>query len=435
MTTFELAASLIVLAAVLSYLNYKLLKLPSVIGLMALSLGGSSLLVMSGLAFPGVERQARALVGAVDLNQAFLQGMLGFMLFAGSLHINLNELAAQKWSITILSTVGVVISTVVVGLLSWTLLQGLGVPARLMYCLLFGALISPTDPIAVLAILRQAGVPKNPEIKIAGESLFNDGVGVVVFLGLLEIATGHAAFDLGRLAGLFLWEAVGGAALGFGLGWIVYRMLRTVDNYQVEVLLSLALVAGGYALANRLHMSGPIAMVVAGLIIGNVGRAYAMSDTTVKNLDTFWELIDEMLNAVLFVLIGLEVLVLEFTGKYLLAGLATIPVVLFGRLVSVGGPVAMMRRRAAFPKYTVRLLTWGGLRGGISVALALSIPSEAGGQKVPEYGVVLALTYVVVVFSILVQGLSIGPIARHWFREPGRGMSEAPTSANPIEKS
>lgn len=418
MTAFQLAALLVVLAAAFSYLNYKLLKLPTAIGATALALTTSLLLVLVGLFVPAVEHHARELVARIDLQQAFLQGMLGFLLFAAALHVDLRELAARRWPVALLSTLGVVVSTAVVGLLTWGLLAAAGVPVRPIYCFLFGALISPTDPIAVMAILRRAGVPKDMEVTIAGESLFNDGVGVVVFLGLLEIATGEAGFDVGHLAGLFLWEAVGGAAVGFVLGWVTYRLLRSIDQYQVEVLLSLALVAGGYALTNAVHMSGPIAMVVAGLLIGNLGRAYAMSATTIGHLDTFWELIDEILNAVLFVLIGLEVLALAVTGKYLLAGLGAIPIVLAARLVSVAGPLTLLGRLGRFGHGTLRILTWGGLRGGISVALALSIPASTleGEVKhsVPERDVLVALTYVVVVFSILVQGLSIGPLARRW---------------------
>jgi len=420
MTVFEVTACLITIAAIFSYLNHTLLKFPSAIGLMALSLAASLLLVLVGLAVPSLEGKARELVTRIDLNQAFLQGMLGFMLFAGSLHINLVELASRKWAIVVLSTVGVLISTVVVGALAWCLLHAAGIEARWIYCFIFGALISPTDPIAVMAILRQAGVPKSMEIKIAGESLFNDGVGVVIFLGLLEIATGEVGFDVVHLTELFLWEAVGGAAMGFGMGWVVYRMLRSVDNYQVEVLLSLALVAGGYALVNKLHMSGPIAMVVAGLLIGNLGRSYAMSPTTVDHLDKFWELLDEMLNAVLFVLIGLEVLALAFTGKLLLLGLAAIPMVLIGRFVSVAVPITLMGRRQRFPRYTTRVLVWGGLRGGISVALALSLPRVLDGEPVLERDAILAMTYVVVVFSILVQGLTVGPLVKHWREKSAR---------------
>lgn len=421
MTPFEMAACLIVLAAAFGYLNHTLLKLPPAIGAMSLALVGSLLLVLAGLVIPGLDGRARALVARIDLGETFLQGMLGFMLFAGSLHINLDELKARKWPVAVLSTVGVLISTAVVGLLTWAVLHALGIPARLTYCLLFGALISPTDPIAVLAILRQVGLPRDMEVTIAGESLFNDGVGVVVFLGLLGVATG-GDFDLGLLAGNFLWEAVGGAALGFVLGWATYRLIRSVDDYRLEVLLSLALVAGGYALINRLHMSGPIAMVVAGLFIGSVGRAFAMTPVTAERLDVFWGLIDEVLNAVLFVLIGVVVLTLTITGRYLLAGIVAIPIVLLARLVSVGGPLLLMHRWGRFAPNTTRVLTWGGLRGGISVALALSIPAQVRGQPVGERDVLIALTYVVVVFSILVQGLTIGPLARRWLggraREP-----------------
>ncbi len=420
MTPFEIAAVLVTLAALFSYVNYRVLKLPPAIGLMALSLAASLVLVLVGVAVPAVERKAAAVVQSIDLNQALLHGALGFMLFAGALHIRLDALASRKWTILTLATVGVLVSTAVVGLLSWALLHAVGIEAKLVFCLMFGALISPTDPIAVMAVLRTTGIPKDMEIKIAGESLFNDGVGVVVFLGLLEIATGDGGFDPVHLGKLFLWEAVGGAVLGFVLGFLVYRMLRRVDNYQVEILLSLALVAGGYALADALHMSGPIAMVVAGLLIGNVGRAYAMSDTTVEHLDTFWELVDEILNAVLFVLIGLEVLALAFTGKLLLIGAAAVPLVLLARLAAVAPPIALLRKRGRFARYTVRVLTWGGLRGGISVALALSIPLAVKDQPVVGREAILAMTYVVVVFSILVQGLTLGPLVERWLKRPPR---------------
>jgi CPA1 family monovalent cation:H+ antiporter len=414
---FELAAILLVLAAIFSFINHRYLKFPTAIGLMALTLAASLVVLLAGLAFPRVEQRAAAAVAAIDLDKAFLHGMLGFMLFAGALHVNIDDLKRRKWPIGLMATAGVLLSTFLIGGLVWGILTALGIPVRFIYCLLFGALISPTDPIAVMAILRQAGVPKDTEIKIAGESLFNDGVGVVVFFGLLEIATGQYGFDPIHLAELFAWEALGGAILGFLAGYLTYRMLRSVDNYQVEVLLSLALAAGGYALADALHMSGPIAMVVAGLLVGNVGRTFAMSPTTVAHLDVFWELVDEILNAVLFVLIGLEVLVVAFTGTYLLAGLLAIPVVLAARLVSVATPITLLRRRDVFPKYTVRMLTWGGLRGGISVALALSLPASVGGEPVPERDLIVTMTYIVVVFSILVQGLTVGPLAQHWLAQ------------------
>ena len=427
MSIFQLSAILLTLAAVFSFINYKFLRLPTAIGLMALTLVASLGLVGVGLVEPPVAAEAEAIVTKVDLNAAFLHGMLGFLLFAGALQVNLSELAQRKWAVTMLATGGVVLSTVLVAGMTYFLLQALDIPARFLYCLIFGALISPTDPIAVLAILRSAGVPKEMEVKIAGESLFNDGIGVVLFLGLLQVAeVGH--FDPGHMAVLFAEEVLGGAAIGFAAGWLVYRMLRAVDNYQVEVLLSLALVAGGFALADAFHMSGPITVVVAGLIIGNQGRVHAMSPTTQEHLDVFWELIDEILNAVLFVLIGLEVLVVELTGKYLLAGAAAVPIVLLARFAAAAVPITILRRtqgRDSFSPYTVRVLTWGGLRGGISVALALSLPrEESPGVPLMEREVIITLTYVVVVFSILVQGLTIGPLVQYWLHPTAAPSAE-----------
>ena len=308
-----------------------------------------------------------------------------------------------------LAIVGVALSTFVVGSLIYGVLYLLGIELPYIFCVLFGALISPTDPIAVLGILKRARVPKNVEVRIAGESLFNDGVGVVIFLAVSEIAIAHHEITAARLAKLFAVEALGGGLFGLVLGWIVYRLLRTVDNYQVEVLLTLALVTGGYAAASALHLSGPIAIVVAGLIIGNRGRRLAMSDRTREHLDTFWELLDEILNAVLFVLIGFEMLVLTFSWPLATAGLVAVPVVLFARWFSVGVPALAMRRHSEFVPRELTLLTWGGLRGGISVALALSLP------LVPEREVILAMTYTVVVFSIVFQGLTIQPLVRRIF--------------------
>ncbi|MGH7222186.1 MAG: cation:proton antiporter [Gemmataceae bacterium] len=411
---FDLIAALLVMAAILSYLNYRLLKLPSTIGLMALTLLASVAVVAIGRVVPQLRIQAQQFITQLQLDKTLLHGMLGFLLFAGAIHLDLGELRRHKIAIAVLATVGVLLSTALVGSLTWLMLSLLGAPIALIYCLLFGALISPTDPIAVLALLKNIGAPRSLEIKIAGESLFNDGVGVVVFLGLLEIAIGEQGFHAGRLGLLFLREAGGGAAFGLAAGLLAYGLLRSVDNYQVEILLSLALVAGGYALADALHLSGPIAMVVAGLLIGNHGRSFAMSPTTAKNLDLFWELIDEILNAVLFVLLGLEVLVLTFTDKYLLAGLLAIPIVLLARFVSVSIPIWTMQRWQPFTPGSIRVLTWGGLRGGISVAMALALPKEAEGKPIPEREIILVITYVVVVFSILVQGLTIGPLTQRW---------------------
>jgi CPA1 family monovalent cation:H+ antiporter len=414
MQTFSLIAVLLVLAAGFSYLNDRLLKLPTTIGLMVLTLLFSVAVVSIGQVFPAVENKAEAIVRQFDLSESLLHGMLGFLLFAGALHIDLDELFRRKLAITALATVGVLLSTTIVGVLTWCVLSILGIEARFIYCLLFGALISPTDPIAVLGLIKQAGAPKSLEVQIMGESLFNDGVGVVVFLGLLETATGRHGLEPGYLAILLGREVAGGASMGLALGLLVYWLLKSVDNYQVEILLSLALVAGGFALSDYLQFSGAIAMVVAGLLIGNHGRRFAMSPTTTEHLDLFWELIDEVLNSVLFVVLGLEVLVLSFSGTLLVAGLLTIVVVLVARWLSVGLPIAVLRRWQSFDRATVRLLTWGGLRGGISVALALSLPDEVEGVDVPERPVILVITYVVVVFSILVQGMTLGPLSRRW---------------------
>jgi CPA1 family monovalent cation:H+ antiporter len=413
MHPFDFVAILLVLAGGLGYLNYRLLRLPPTIGLMALTLLASLAVVAAGLVFPAVERHAVTFVGQIDFGQTVMQGMLGFLLFAGALHLDLSDLERQKAAIAVLATLGVVLSTLLVGALAWCVLAVLGIPVSPIHCLLFGALISPTDPLAVLSVLKRVGAPKPLEVTIAGESVFNDGVGVAVFLGLLEAVGGGHGLDPGHFAALFLREAAGGAVFGLAAGYLAYRLLKSVDNYQLEVLLSLALAAGSYALADALHLSGPLAVVVAGLLVGNPGRRFAMSATTIEHLDTFWELIDEVLNAVLFVLLGLEVLAVAFTGKYLAAGLLAIPAVLLARLASVGLAVWLLRSWRATGRGTVRVLTWGGLRGALSVAMALSLP-----RAMSEREVILAMTYVVVVFSILVQGLTVGPLARRWLTAP-----------------
>lgn len=406
MELLDIIALLLTLAAIFSYVNHRFVRLPTTIGLMLIALLTSlAILALSklGIAFP-VE-WARGLIDDIDFNTTLLHGMLSFLLFAGALHVNLNDLAQQKWVIAILASVGVLGSTFVIGGLAWWLTGLLGMPIPFLYCLLFGALISPTDPIAVLGILKTSGVSKSLETKIAGESLFNDGVGVVIFLVLLGIAT-SGEVSASEVAILFAEEAIGGAMFGLFLGWIAYRMLASVDNYQVEILITLALVMGGYTLAGAIHVSGPIAIVVAGLLIGNHGRRFAMSIRTREHLDTFWELVDEILNAVLFVLIGLEVLALEFKSSWFLIGAMLIPVVIFARFIWVGLPISLMRSRHSFSPHAIKIVTWSGLRGGISVALALSLP--AGGER----DLIVAVTYLVVVFSILVQGLTIGRLIR-----------------------
>jgi CPA1 family monovalent cation:H+ antiporter len=403
----QIIALLVSLTALLSYANHRLLKLPTTIGVMLIALLISLALIAAGAFGYDVRSWAEQVVGRIDFNEALMHGMLSFLLFAGALHVDLSQLAQQKLIVGTLATAGVLLSTVLIGSAMYVLLPLAGFAVPYIWCLVFGALISPTDPIAVLGILKGARVPKSLELKVTGESLFNDGVGVVVFLVLLEIATRDVGISASAIALLFAVEAVGGLLLGLGLGALSYWMLKSVDNYQVEVLLTLALVMGGYALAAALHTSGPIAIVVAGLFIGNQGRSFAMSDTTREHLDTFWELIDEILNAVLFVLLGLEILVLSFRGETLAAGLLTIPVVLLARWISVGLPVLAMRRWRSFTPGAVTVMTWGGLRGGISVALALSLPASGEAREL-----LIAMTYVVVVFSILVQGLSVGAVVR-----------------------
>jgi len=405
-TLFDVIAVLLTLSALFSYINHRYIRLPATIGVMLIALLLSLALVLAGYLGVSLDQQAARLLGTIDFNQALLHGMLSFLLFAGALHVNLDDLASQKWVITLLATVGLLVSTFLIGTLAWYVFELLGLAIPFLYCLLFGALISPTDPIAVLGILKKAGVSKSLETKITGESLFNDGVAVVVFLVLLGIVQGGQNVGPMQVLQLFVQEAVGGAVLGLALGWGIYRLLARVDQYQVEVLLTLALVTGGYALADALHLSGPIAIVVAGLLIGNQGRRFAMSSTTVQHLDTFWELVDEVLNAVLFLLIGLELLVLTFTGDYLWAGLIMIPLILVARFVSVALPVMVLRRVRRFSPGVLGVLTWGGLRGGISVALALSLPPGEPRQ------LILAVTYVVVVFSIVVQGLTIGALVK-----------------------
>lgn len=461
----EITGILLSLAAVLAYLNLKVLRLPTTIGLMLLALVGAGGLLALDRLFPGgadwVDPAAR-LVGAIDFDETLMHGMLGFLLFAGALHVDLSDLRRETWLVVTLATFGVVLTTVLVGLATWGLTAALGLELPLIYCFLFGSLIAPTDPIAVLAILKRVGAPKSIETKLAGESLFNDGVGVVVFLALMGVAGlgGHGgdahgdgsakpqaavveqhgsvehheadaaapgvsdpglnedeAIEIvwGEVGKLFAYEAGGGLLFGLGLGLLAYLLLRWCDDYKTEVLITLAVVAGGYALARVLHVSGPLAMVVAGLLVGNPGRERAMSELTADRLDTFWELVDEVLNAVLFVLIGLEVLVLSLNGKYLLAGAIAVPMVLLARFVAVGGAISVLRNFRQFTPHAAKVMSWAGLRGGISVALALALKDAAHGhgdtvERAAE--LILTMTYVVVAFSIIVQGLTVSPLLR-----------------------
>lgn len=403
MDLFELSALLITITALFGYVNAKWIKLPTAIGVMLIALLFSlAIAIIEWLGIYPSRALAEKILSGVDFNFTLLHGMLSFLLFAGALHVNLKDLGQQRWVILTLSTLGVLLSTLIIGYGSFFAFNALGFNINLIYCMLFGALISPTDPIAVLSILKSTGAPRALETKITGESLFNDGVGVVIFIVLLGIAQDPQSASFSHIALLFAEEAIGGILFGLVLGYIGFKLLASLDDYSTEVLISLAIVMGGYSLAAAIHTSGPISIVVAGLVIGNHGRQYAMSEKTREHLDLFWKLIDEILNALLFVLIGLEVLILDFDNHSLIAGLLTIVLVLGARLVSVGIPISLFKLRRSFTPYVTRILVWGGLRGGISVALALSLPPGSARD------IILAVTYVVVVFSIVVQGLTIG---------------------------
>ncbi len=405
---FDIAVVFLVVTALLAYLNHRFVGLPTTIGVMTIALILSFVLIgLDKLGFSQLHDYEISLLESIDFSDVLMQGMLSVLLFAGAMHVDLSELRAYRWQVGLLAVVGTVVSTLIVACALWLFLPLVGVDLPLLYCLVFGALISPTDPIAVMGILRSAKAPKNLELVISGESLFNDGVGVVLFSMLLGTIAIGVAPTPGQAGLLLLHEAGGGIVFGLVLGYITFRLLKSIDNYKVEVMLTLAAVLGGYMLASRLHVSGPLAMVIAGLVIGNHGRAEAMSDKTRAHLDMFWELLDEILNAVLFVLIGMEALVIPYSPNIIMAALGTVVITLLARVLAVGAPVALLKSLFALPRGSWQVLTWGGLRGGISVALALSLPLG------PERNVVLALTYAVVVFSILVQGLSIGKLVRH----------------------
>lgn len=410
MTAFETLSVVLTVVAVFSYANHRWVRLPPAIALMTLGLGASLLLIfLEWLGWLRVTGFATQVLDTVDLDDTLLHGMLGVLLFAGALHVNLADLREQRLAIGALAIGATVLSTLAVGLLAKLALSALGVDLELGYCLLFGALISPTDPIAVHGILKAARVPRSVEIAIAGESMFNDGVGVVLFVTVLgAVSGGHAS--VGHAFELFAREALGGLAFGLALGYVTYRLMLSIDHYQTELMLTLALVCGGYSLAEWLHLSAPLTAVASGLVIGNLGRAHAMSEEVREHLDTFWSLIDEVLNAILFVLVGFEIIRMTLTKSALLAGAMMVPVVLCARWVSVVVPIAGLSRLLRFPPGSVPVLTWGALRGGISVALALSIP--AGHQR----DLIVCMTYVVVVFSVFAQGLTLGRVAQRMIR-------------------
>lgn len=407
MSLFTIITILVVITALFAYLNTRFLKLPETIGMMIISLIFSVLLIVSGLIFPEVYNFSLGFVANIDFSTVLLDIMLSFLLYAGALHTDGSLLKANRRSITVFAIVGVILSAFLVGAMLFLFLQAVQTPISFWYCLLFGALVAPTDPIAVLGILTKAGAPKDVEIKIVGESLFNDGIGVVLFLSLLEIITiGTDNISMTDITLLLVKEIGGGILLGWLLGYIGYRMMKKIDHYQSEILITLAIVMGGYALALMLHLSGPLAMVIAGLVTGSRSKEDAMSDTTELYVYKFWELIDVLLNAVLFVLIGLEIMILEFNMDYLIAGLAAIPITLLARYVSLLLPATIFKKYIKTDHNTIKMMTWGGLRGGLSIAMALSLTAP-----LPKSQFVFMI-YVVVLFSIIVQGLTVGKVIK-----------------------
>ncbi len=413
MELFHLFSILLVLAVLFAYINFRVVKLPGTIGLMAFSLFFSILILLSGQLLSPVRNMVADMLVTIDFSDLLLEGMLSFMLFAGAIPIKYDDLKSEKLSIFFFSTVSVIISTVIVGLVTFYLFSLFGIKISLINALLFGALISPTDPIAVLSILKNAGIHKSMETKIAGESLFNDGVAVVVFITILQLAKPGAELNTGNILLLFGQEAIGGIVLGIILGFVGYKLFSSIDNYKIEVLLTLAIVMGGYTLAHFIHVSGPLAMVIAGLITGNRGKSMGMSETTAEYVDKFWELIDEILNTLLFVLIGMELLIIRSNITIIIISVLLIVVIIGTRFFSVWLPSIIIRLKEKIPRSTLIVLTWGGLRGGISIALALSVPDHLNKD------ILVTVTYIVVCFSILVQGLTISKVAKKYGRQGG----------------
>lgn len=407
MNLFTVITILIVFSAVFGYINVRFLKMPNTIGLMSITIAFT--LILFGLSYfdSTLLEKEKHFIAGIDFETVLLDVMLSFLLFAGALHTNFQQLKVQRKPILTFATLGTITSTFIIGVLIYYLLQGINLNVDFIYCILFGALISPTDPIAVLGILKKVGAPKILETKIVGESLFNDGVGVVIFLTIYQIAKGGGEVSFGHIAELFLVEVVGGIALGLALGWITFRLLKSIDDYDIEVIITIALVMGGTVIAQQLHLSAPLAMVTAGLVVGNdTNREASMSGVTEQYVDKFWELVDILLNTILFVLIGMEMLILTFDGKFILAGVLAIPLLLFARYLSLMLPIKFFAKKLGFVPNTNIIMTWGGLRGGISIALALSLTQEM------HRDLFLVITYIVVVFSIIVQGLTVGKVIK-----------------------
>jgi len=407
MSIFNIITILIILSAGFAFINTRFLKLPFTIGLMIIAIVFTVGITVVGSFNHYILDEAKLLIQSIDFETALLDVMLSFLLFAGALHTKLDALKKQKGPIALFATIGVVLSTFLIGSMMYYLFLAFNYPIDYIYCLLFGALISPTDPIAVLGILKDANAPKKLETKIVGESLFNDGVGVVVFIVLFKIAQqGLDSMSFGDVGLLFIEEVIGGIVLGLVAGWGAFRLMKVIDHYETEVIITLALVMGISALAHYLHVSGPLAVVVAGIFLGNKAPKIAWSETTHVYVDKFWELLDVLLNAILFVLIGLELLVISMNGDYLIFGLIAIPIALLARYIALAGPVKLFEKKLDFIPKTNLIMTWGGIRGGISIALALSLEPQM------ERELFLTVTYVIVVFSIIAQGLTIGTLVK-----------------------
>ncbi|MBL4651809.1 MAG: sodium:proton antiporter [Flavobacteriales bacterium] len=412
MSLFTVITILVVFAAAFGYINVRFLKMPNTIGLMSITIIFTLLIIGISFFDSTLLEKEKQFISSIDFETVLLDVMLSFLLFAGALHTNFQQLKVQRKPILTFATFGTITSTFLVGVLIFLLLKGINLEVDFIYCLLFGALISPTDPIAVLGILKQVGAPKKLETKIVGESLFNDGVGVVIFLTIFQIAKGGGDISIVHIGELFLVEVIGGIALGLILGWITFRLLKSIDDYDIEVILTIALVMGGTVIAQKFHLSAPLAMVTAGLVVGNdTNREASMSGITEQYVDKFWELVDILLNTILFVLIGMEMLILTFDGKYILAGVLAIPLLLFARYLSLMLPIKIFAKKLDFVPNTNIIMTWGGLRGGISIALALSLSQEM------HRDLFLVITYIVVVFSIIVQGLTLGKVVKKFAKE------------------
>lgn len=403
---FHIISILVVISAGFAIINFRFLKFPVTIGLMIISLLFSSVIILIGQIIPGFGSFLEKQLLSLNFSELLLEGMLSFMLFAGAIHISFEDLKSEKLTILLFSSLSVIISTLIIGFLTYYVLQLFGINVNILHTLLFGALISPTDPIAVMSILKSSGVSKSLETKIAGESLFNDGAAVVTFLAFLKMSKPGTEIDAVTILKLFGQEAFGGILLGIVLGMIGYRLIRHIDNYKVVVLITIAIVMGGYTIADITNVSGPLAMVIAGIITGNKSKTFGMSKMSAEYVDKFWELIDEILNTILFVLMGLQLLLINFSMTVFMVSVIAIFVCLFARYISVWIPSLLIRYKEKISQKTLFILTWGGLRGGISIALALSI--------LPEYNkdIIVTITYIVVCFTILVQGLTIGKLSK-----------------------